>query len=237
MSSQAPEARTPRHLLLVDDHAIVREGLRHVLQSAARGWIVDEASSGAEALDRLSGTDVDLAVIDLSMPGMNGLELIRQIKSRFERVAVLVLSMHTEEQYALRAFKAGASGYVAKDSAGEDLVEAVSKVLDGQAYVSPGMAARVLKAQARAGDAAAQKELSEREREVLDRLVQGQRLTEIAADLNLSVKTVSTHKTRILEKLGLQNTAALIRYGLEQGAALDPLAHHAPLPSPPLRPR
>ncbi len=237
MLPQVCETGAPRHLLLVDDHAIVREGLRHVLQSAARGWIVDEASSGAEALDRLSGTDVDLAVIDLSMPGMNGLELIRQIKLRFARVAVLVLSMHTEEQYALRAFQAGASGYVAKDSAGEDLVEAVGKVLDGQAYVSPGMAARVLKAQARADDAAAHKELSGREREVLDRLVQGQRLTEIAADLNLSVKTVSTHKTRILEKLGLQNTAALIRYGLEQGADLDPHAHHAPPSSPPLRPR
>ncbi len=202
-------------LLMVDDHTIVREGLKRVLHGACAQWRITEAGTGFQALECLRRQRFDLAIVDLSMPGMNGLDLIRRIKAEHEGVRVLVLSMHAEEQYALRAFKAGANGYVTKDSAAAELVSAVRKVAAGGAFVSPGLAERVVQ-QLSAGTAAPRHaELSDRELEVLKRIVAGQRMTEIAHELHLSVKTVSTHKTRILDKLQLSSTAALIRYGLE----------------------
>jgi two-component system, NarL family, invasion response regulator UvrY len=151
------------------------------------------------------------------MPGMSGLELIKRIRAEFPGVAVLVLSMHAEEQYALRAFRAGARGYVTKDSASGELVAAVRKVASGGAYVTASLAERVVQQLNGAVPAPRHDQLTDRELEVLQRLVAGQRPTEIAAALHLSVKTVSTHKSRIQEKLQLKSTAALIRYGLEHG--------------------
>lgn len=210
-------------LLMVDDHTIVREGLKRVLAGACAQWRITEAGTGFQALECLRRQRFDLAIVDLSMPGMSGLDLIRRIKAEYERVRVLVLSMHAEEQYALRAFKAGANGYVTKDSAAAELVNAVRKVAAGGAFVSPGLAERVVQ-QLSAGTAAPRHaELSDRELEVLRRIVSGQRMTDIADALHLSVKTVSTHKTRILDKLQLSNTAALIRYGLEHGLGGAPI--------------
>jgi DNA-binding NarL/FixJ family response regulator len=146
---------------------------------------------------------------------MNGLELIRRIKAEFPSVAVRVLSMHAEEQYALRAFKSGANGYLTKDSAAAELVAAVRKVAAGGAFVSPGLAERVVQELSGVKHAPRHAELTDRELDILQRIVAGQRLTAIGEALHLSVKTVSTHKSRILEKLQLPNTAALIRYGLE----------------------
>ena len=146
---------------------------------------------------------------------MNGLELIQRIKSEFPSVRVLVLSMHAEEQYALRAFKAGANGYVTKDSASTELVAAVRKVAAGGAYVTASLAERVVQQLNGVAESPRHAQLSDRELEVLQRIVAGQRLTDIAAALHLSVKTVSTHKSRIQDKLQLPSTAALIRYGLE----------------------
>jgi len=203
-------------LLMVDDHTIVREGLKRVLQPIAHEWSITEAGTGYQAIESLRCQHFDLAIVDLSMPGMGGMELIRRIRSGYPKVAVLVLSMHAEEQYALRAFKAGASGYVTKDTAAGELVAAVRKVAAGGSYVSSGLAERVVlqltgKVQEPRLDG-----LSDRELEVLKRIVAGQRLTDIAEALHLSVKTVSTHKTRIQDKLGLPSMAALIRFGLEQ---------------------
>lgn len=203
-------------LLMVDDHTIVRDGLRRVLSGACAEWRITEAGTGFQALECLRRQHIDLAIVDLSMPGMSGLDLIRRIRADHDGVRVLVLSMHAEEQYALRAFKAGANGYVTKDSAAAELVSAVRKVAAGGAYVSPGLAERVVQ-QLSAGGASRHGDLSDREMEVLHRIVAGQRLTDIAHALHLSVKTVSTHKSRILEKLQLPSTAALIRYGLEHG--------------------
>ncbi len=211
-------------LLMVDDHTIVREGLKRVLNSACAQWRVTEAGTGFQALECLRRQRFDLAIVDLSMPGMSGLDLIRRIRAEHEGVRVLVLSMHAEEQYALRAFKAGANGYVTKDSAAAELVSAVRKVAAGGAFVSPGLAERVVQQLSNGTAAPRHAELSDRELEVLRRIVAGQRMTEIAHELHLSVKTVSTHKTRILDKLQLSNTAALIRYGLEHqlgGAPID----------------
>jgi DNA-binding NarL/FixJ family response regulator len=204
-------------LLLVDDHTIVREGLRRILESVADEWQITEAGSGFQALECLRRAPFRMAIVDLSMPGMGGLELIKRIKAEYPGVAVLVLSMHAEEQYALRAFRAGANGYVTKDSASAELVAAVSKVASGGAYVTASLAERVVQQLSGASRVPRHEQLSDRELEVLQRIVAGQRPTEIAEALHLSVKTVSTHKSRIQEKLQLPNTAALIRYGLEHG--------------------
>ena len=216
-------ARPPAALrvLLVDDHTIVREGLRRILEAAPEAIAVVEASSGHQALECLRREGFGLAIVDLSMPGMTGLELIRRIKAEHPRTAVLVLSMHAEEQYALRSFKAGANGYLTKDSAAEELMRAVRKVAGGGAYVTASLAERVVQQLNGAVGVPRHAHLTDRELEVLRRLVAGQRITDIAEALHLSVKTISTHKTRILDKLELPGTAALIRYGLEHGLLAD----------------
>ena len=206
-----PELR----LLLVDDHAIVREGLKRVLDPTSRNWGLTEAVSGFQALAFLRKSAFDLALVDLSMPGMNGLELIRRIKSEFPGVRVLVLSMHAEEQYALRAFKAGADGYVTKDIAATELAGAVRKVAAGGAYVTERLAESVVRQLNGSSEAARHTLLTDRELDVLRRVAAGKRLTEIGSELHLSVKTVSTHKTRIQEKLHVSTAAELIRYALD----------------------
>jgi len=210
-----PEPGGRSGILLVDDHTIVREGLRRILEAVADEWQVIEAGSGFQALECLRRQAIGLAIVDLSMPGMSGLELIKRIRAEYPRVKVLVLSMHAEEQYALRAFRAGANGYVTKDTASAEMVAAVRKVASGGAYVTASLAERVVQQLNGATQAPPHALLSNREMEVLQRIVAGQRPTEVADALHLSVKTVSTHKTRIQDKLQLPNTAALIRYGLE----------------------
>jgi len=205
----------PLRLLLVDDHAMVREGLRRILQAHDARWSVDEASSGHEAMERLSRHAADIMIADLSMPGMSGLDLIARVRLAYPAMRVLVLSMHAEEQYALRAFKAGANGYLTKDSASAELARAVNKLATGGSYASASLAERVIQQLSGALPAPSHAQLSNRELEVLRRLVGGQRLIDIADALHLSIKTVSSHKTRILEKLQLPSLAALVRYGIE----------------------
>ena len=206
---------TPLTLLVVDEHTVVREGLRRVLEGCDQGWLVLEAASGFQALERLREQRISVLVTDLSMPGMNGLELIRRARSEFPAIAILVLSMHAEDQYALRAFKSGANGYLTKDSAAAELVSAVCKVAGGGAYVTSHLAERVVQQLSGSRALPDHAQLSDRELDVLRRIVAGQRVTDIAHELHLSVKTVSTHKSHIQEKLKLPNLAALVRYGLE----------------------
>ncbi len=202
-------------LLMVDDHTIVREGLKHVLEPIAHEWSITEAASAFQALEFLRRQHFDLAIVDLSMPGMNGLDLIRRIKSGYPDVTVLVLSMHAEEQYAMRTFKAGADGYVTKDKAAAELITAVRKVAAGGTYVTASLAESVVKRLNGQQAEPLLSGLSDRELEVLKRIVSGDRLTDIAKALHLSVKTVSSHKTRIQDKLDLPNIAALIRFGMQ----------------------
>lgn len=202
-------------VLVVDDHAVVREGLARILAGTGEGWAVGEASSGFQALDWLRHNPADVVIVDLSMPGMSGLELVKRIRAEFGRLPVLVLSMHAEEQYALRAFKAGANGYMTKDGASAELLKALRKIAGGGAYVSGELAERVVLQLNGGVEVARHAQLSDRELEVLRRLVAGQRPTEIAQALHLSVKTISTHKSRIQEKLNLPTLADLVRYGLE----------------------
>ena len=204
-------------ILIVDDHAIVREGLKRILEATQEPWAVREASSGFQALDMMRSERIDLAIIDLSMPGMSGLELLRRAHAEFPGISLLVLSMNSEEQYAMRAFKAGAHGYITKDRAAQELVGAVRKAAGGGAYVSSSMAERMVLQMGGTVSSPPHAQLSNRELEVMSRIVAGQRPTDIANALHLSVKTVSTHKTRIQAKLQLSSMAALVRYGMEHG--------------------
>lgn len=215
----ASTSQAALRILIVDDHAIVREGLRRVLEVIDAQWVVTEAEGGFQALEALRSQSFDLAIVDLSMPDMNGLELLRRVRLEHPGLGCLMLSMHAEEQYALRAFKAGANGYVTKDSSPQDLAQAVRKIVAGGTYVSSAVAERLVHILNGADNTPGHMQLSNRELDVLRRLTAGQRPVEIAAALHLSVKTVSTHKSRIQEKLGLPSTAALIRYGVEHGLA------------------
>lgn len=212
---QVDRLAAPLRLLLVDDHALVREGLKRILQAHDARWVVDEARSGYEALEWLRQRQTDILIADLSMPGMSGLDLIVRVRQNYPEIRVLVLSMHAEEQYALRAFKAGANGYLTKDSAPTELARAVAKLAAGGSFASESLAERVIQQLSGNAELPSHSQLSNRELEVLRRLVAGQRLIDIADELHLSIKTVSSHKSRILEKLQLPNLAALVRYGIE----------------------
>lgn len=212
----------PISVILADDHQLVREGLRRVVAGADDIEIVAEASHGQQVLDLLTRQPVRVAVLDLSMPGMSGMDLIARVKAAHPQVAILVLTMHAEEQYAIRAFRAGAAGYVTKDSAGDELLLAIRTVAAGKGYVTPALAGQLAIGLGHEEASAPHTHLSDREMEVFRHIVAGQRLTEVAEVLQVSVKTVSTHKARILEKMGLPSTAALIRYGLEHRLFDDP---------------
>ena len=203
-------------LLVADDHKLVRDGLKQILAAAPGIEVAAEASNGDEALALVKGNDFDLALVDMSMPGLSGIQLIKRLKLERPKLLILVLSMHGETQYAARALKAGASGYLTKDSASEQLVGAIRKVAAGGVYLTDAAAASLMRNPS-AQDLPLHEQLSDREFEIFRLLAAGQRPTEIAQQLRLSVKTVSTHKTRILEKLNLGNAAELVRYALEHG--------------------
>jgi len=199
-------------VLIADDHSIVRDGLKRILAATADLQVAGEAARGDEALALVKVNDYDVVMLDMSMPGLSGIDLIKRLKLEKPKVRILVLSMHGESQYAARALKAGASGYLNKDSAAEALLGALRKIAAGGVHIGDAAAASLL--QSKQGPP--HEALSDREFEVMRLLVEGLGPTEIAERLHLSVKTVSTHKTRILEKLNLGSTAELVRYALEQ---------------------
>ncbi len=200
-------------VLLADDHQIVRDGLKRILAANADIEVAGEAASGDEALALVRANDYDVALLDMSMPGLSGLDLVKRLKAEKPKVKLLVLSMHGEQQYAARALKAGASGYLTKDSAAPQLLGAIRKVAAGGMLISEAAAAGLVSGAA--GNGPPHGRLSDREFEVFRLLAAGRSPTEIAGQLHLSVKTVSTHKSRILEKMGLGGTAELVRYALE----------------------
>ena len=202
-------------LLIADDHAIVRGGLRQMLEQQPDLLVVGEAVDGAQVLAALGEAGVDVLLLDMNMPGLSGVELIQRVRRQQPALPVLVLSMHNEPQVAARALKAGASGYVTKDSEPDMLVAAIRKVAGGGRYIVPELAAQLVFDDAVADPPHAQ--LSERELEVLRLLVSGLGVSEIANQLFISPKTVSTHKTRLMEKLGLSSVSALVRYAIDNG--------------------
>ena len=200
---------------LADDHQLVREGLKCILESSPGIHVVGDVESGHQLLQLLREHAIDVVIVDLSMPGMPGMDLISRVKSDFPRVAILVLTMHAEQQYAMRAFRCGASGYLTKDNAGAELALAIRKVASGGGYVTPSLAAHLAMGLNTFNVSPPHLRLSDREFEIFRLIMMGHRMTDIAAKLHISIKTVGTHKARILEKIQLSSLAALIKYGLE----------------------
>jgi DNA-binding NarL/FixJ family response regulator len=208
-------------VLLADDHAIVRAGLKELLTATGDLEVVGEATNGQEALAAVRKGGFEVLVLDMSMPGRSGIELIKLVKAERPALRVLVLSMHSEEQYAVRAVRAGASGYLTKETAAEELVSAIRRVAGGGAYVTPETAERLVRDAGAGAEREPHKKLSDREYEVFRMIVSGRSVTDIAGALNLSVKTISTHKSRILEKMALATQADLVRYAVEHGLLDD----------------
>ncbi len=203
-------------LLIADDHGVVRRGLKQLLAGEEGLMVAAEAAQGGEVLEQLRHAVFELLVMDMSMPGISGLDLIRRVKAEKPSLPILVLSMHNETQLVARALKAGATGYVAKDSDPDILLAAIRKILGGGRFIDPALVDKVVFG-APADEGAPQERLSDREYEVLQLLAKGLSLVEIGDRLHVSSKTISTHKTRLMQKLGLENNADLLRYALEQG--------------------
>jgi DNA-binding NarL/FixJ family response regulator len=201
-------------VVIADDHQILREGLKQLLQAAGDLEVVGEAGDGFEVLDRVRREEFDVLLLDMSMPGKSGVELIKQVKAEKPKLRILVLSMHEEHQYAVRAIRAGASGYLTKESAASQLVAAIRKVGGGGAYITPEVAERLAQDAMPHAQGPLHASLSDREFEVFHMLVDGMSVNEIAARLHLSAKTISTHKARLMEKLGVDSTADLVHYAV-----------------------
>jgi DNA-binding NarL/FixJ family response regulator len=202
-------------VLLADDHQLVREGIKQLLAAASDIEIAGEAADGDRALALARQMHFDVALLDLSMPGVSGLALIKRLREERPKMRLLVLSMHGEQQYAARALKAGASGYLTKDSASAQLLGAIRKIAAGGVHITEAAAAQLVSSGKAAGEPLPHTALSDREFEVFKLLAAGRSPTDISRQLHLSVKTISTHKTRIQEKLGVASTAELVRYALE----------------------
>ena len=204
-------------MLLVDDHTILRSGLRRILEEEFAGAVVGEAGNAEEALARLRQEPWDLLVLDISLPGRSGLDLLPEVKELHPRLPVLVLSMYGEQQFAVRALKAGASAYLTKERASEELIRAIRTVLAGRRYIGESLAEKLAAHVAHDQERPPHERLSAREFEVFRRIAAAKGITEIAEELGLSVKTVSTYRTRILDKMGLASNAELMQYAIRQG--------------------
>jgi len=202
-------------ILLADDHAVVRRGLKQILADEFKTAVFGEARNAQEAFDLACKEAWDVAVLDITMPGRSGLEVLREMRKSCPRLPVLVLSMHPENQFAVRVLKRGASGYMTKESAPEELVGAIKKVLAGGRYVSPSLAEKLATSLSGEPHQAPQDLLSDREFQVLRLIASGKTVSEISIELSLSVKTISTYRSRVLEKMGLRNNAELMRYAME----------------------
>ncbi|MDQ4122694.1 MAG: response regulator transcription factor [Acidobacteriota bacterium] len=201
-------------ILIADDHAIVRQGLRQIVTADPDLTVVGEAQNGTELLNLIRNTEVDVVVLDISMPGRNGLETLKDIKADYPSMPVIVLSMYPEDQYAVRVFKAGAASYITKETAPEELVKAIKKAHHGGKYISQQLA-ELLASYIEAGtNKEPHKTLSDREYEVFCLLAAGKTVGQISEEFNLSVKTVSTYRARILEKMGMTTNAEMMRYAI-----------------------
>ena len=203
-------------LVLADDHTIVREGLKQLLIAAGDLAVVGEAQNGHEVMERVRELDFDLLLLDMSMPGKSGIELIKQVRAEKPKLRILVLSMHEEHQYAVRAIRAGAAGYLTKESATRQLVDAIRKVASGGAFISAEVAQQLALGAMPDAKGPLHGTLSDREFQVFKLIAEGKSVSDIAERLNLSVKTVSTHKSNILQKMNMSTQAELIRYAINE---------------------
>jgi two-component system, NarL family, invasion response regulator UvrY len=203
------------NILIADDHAIVRKGLIQLLREGYPAVNIFEAMNSAEAIEAAKANDLDVILLDISMPGRNGIETLKQLRLDGIKTPVLMLSMHPEGQYAIRCLKAGASGFVNKETATEELLGAVQKVLAGKKYITATVAEKLAESMSDQGEKPLHESLSDRELQVLNMIASGKTVSEIAEQIFLSVNTISTYRSRILEKLKLSNNSELTRYAIE----------------------
>jgi two-component system, NarL family, invasion response regulator UvrY len=201
--------------LISDDHAIVRKGLKDLLREEFPKAEFLEAMNSQEAINVVSSNEIDVILLDISMPGRNGMETLKQMRSMGVKAPILMLSMHSEDQYAVRALKAGASGFINKESANEELLSAIHKVLKGKKYITSAVAEKLADGVSKPDAILQHESLSDREMQVLQQIASGKTVSEIAEEISLSVNTVSTYRTRILEKLSLNNNAEITRYAID----------------------
>jgi DNA-binding NarL/FixJ family response regulator len=211
-------------ILIADDHTLMRDGLKQILATARDMTVAGEACDGLQTLDRVRTGEWDLLLLDMSMPGRGGVELVKQIKAEKPELPILVLSMHKESEYAVRSMRAGAAGYLCKDSASQQLLSAIRKVAAGGRFIGPEVAAELAFSLIQRDDRPLHALLSDREFLIFRKLAAGDGISEIAQRLNLSAKTVSTYKARVLQKMQMSSVADLIRYGLKHGLLDDPVA-------------
>ena len=202
-------------ILIADDHVLIREGLKKILKSASDITVVSEAQNSKEVFEELQKHEVDVVVLDISFPGKSGLEILKDLKQQYPKLPVLILSMHPEDRFATRSFKAGAAGYITKDSAAEELIRAIRKVVDSRKYVSSTLAEKLaFNLESDAGKPL-HETLSDREYQVLCMIAMGKTVKDIAAELSLSINTINTYRARVLEKMKMSKDAELIRYALQ----------------------
>jgi two-component system invasion response regulator UvrY len=202
-------------ILIADDHAIVRQGLKQIVTETRDMTVAGEASNGQELLSKIKEGEYDVVVLDITMPVIDGMDVLRQLRSERPRLPVLMLSIHPEEQYALRALRAGASGYLTKESAPDELVVAIRKVSSGGKYISTSLAEKLAFELEVGHEQALHETLSDREYQVLCMIASGKTVTDIAQELSLSEKTISTYRSRILEKMNMKNNAELTYYAIK----------------------
>jgi DNA-binding NarL/FixJ family response regulator len=202
-------------VLITDDHPIVRQGLKQILRETFEAIVVDEAGNGPEALDKIDTEKYDIVLLDISMPGMNGLEVLKEIQKKDKSLPVLIISIYPEDQYALRCLKAGASGYLTKDTAADELTMAVERILSGKKYISPSLADKLASHLNEGVPKLPHELLSDREDQVMRYIAAGKTAAEIASELSLSVKTINTYRNRIFKKMQIKNSAELIRYAVQ----------------------
>lgn len=202
-------------ILVADDHAVVRQGLKQIVGDTSDIVVADEASSGQEVLDKVLANDYDLVLLDITMPDRSGLDVLKELKKRGSGLHVLVLSIHSEDQYAVRVLKAGASGYLTKESAPEELITAIRKVAGGGRYISPAFAEKLVFDLGTGATKPLHQTLSDREYQIMCKIASGKSVKEIAEELFLSTKTVHTYRSRILQKIKLKNNMELTRYAID----------------------
>lgn len=205
------------NILIGDDHGVVRKGLRIILSEAYPHAFIEEAVDGADLIKKIDNRKWSVIISDISMPGRSGLEIVKFVNEHYPKIPVLIMSMHAPEQYAVRTFKAGASGYLTKESAPEELVKAIEQVLIGKKYVTPDIAELLIQYHVNDDTEEPHKMLSDREMEVFVLIAKGKKITDIADELSLSVNTISTYRTRILEKMHMSSNAEIAKYAIRHG--------------------
>jgi DNA-binding NarL/FixJ family response regulator len=202
-------------IIIADDHAIVREGLKQILLRSNLIKTVDETENGEDLLAAIARKSYDVVILDISMPGRNGLEILKEIKKQRYQAPILMLSIHPEEQFAVRAIKNGAAGYLMKDSAPDELISAIETVASGRKFITPSLAEKLADLLEESPNEKPHEILSDREFQIFRLIAMGKQVSDIAPELNLSVKTISTYRTRIIEKTGFANNAEITRYAIE----------------------